>query len=81
MGLNARHILHVKAACAEEQAYFQCLTTTFNISDPKIVTDVPTSIKTLIALVEAFVAVSLAAARRFTILGEPQDCGGSQDSP
>ncbi len=38
--------------------------------DPKIVTDVPTFLRTLITLEEAFIAAYLAAAQEFAILGE-----------
>ncbi len=80
LGLNDNHVLHIKAARAEEQAHFryltdagaQPLTTTFTVPDPKIVTDVPTFLKTLITLEEAFIATYMAAAQEFAILGEPK---------
>ena len=78
LALNAEHIQHVKAARAEEQAHFEVLTAagakpatmTFTVPDPKIVTDVPTFLKTVITLEEAFIAASLAAAQQFAILGQ-----------
>ena len=78
LGLNAEHIQHVKAARAEEQAHFEVLTAagakpatmTFTVPDPKIVTDVPTFLRTVITLEEAFIAAYLAAAQEFAILGE-----------
>ncbi len=78
LALNAEHVQALTAARAEEQAHFQFLTaagakpltTTFTVPDPKIVTDVPTFLKTLIMLEEAFIAAYLAAAQEFAILGE-----------
>ncbi len=45
------------------------LTTTFTIPDPKIVTDVPTFLTTVISLEEAFIAAYLAAAQEFARMG------------
>ena len=78
LGLNDNHILHIKAARAAEQAHFDFLTgagakpltTTFTVPDEKIVTDVPTFLKTLITLEEAFIAAYLAAAQEFVVMGE-----------
>ncbi len=78
LALNAEHVQALTAARAEEQAHYQFLTgagakpltTTFTVPDPKIVTDVPTFLKTLIMLEEAFIAAYLAAAQEFAILGE-----------
>ena len=79
LALNADHILHLKAARAEEQAHYafltgagaKPLTTTFTVPDARIVTDVPTFLTTVIALEEAFIAAYLAAAQEFAILGQP----------
>lgn len=76
--LNGVQIQSLKAARAEEQAHYQYLTgagakpltTTFTVPDEKIVTDVPTFLKTLITLEEAFIAAYLAAAQEFAILGQ-----------
>lgn len=78
LALNAEQIQTLTAARAEEQAHYQFLitsgakplTTTFTVPDPKIVTDVPTFLKTLITLEEAFIAAYLAAAQEFATLGE-----------
>ena len=78
LALNAEQIQTLTAARAEEQAHYQYLidagakplTTTFTVPDPKIVTDVPTFLRTLITLEEAFIAAYLAAAQEFAILGE-----------
>lgn len=80
LALNAEQIQTLTAARAEEQAHYQYLTsagakpltTTFTVPDPKIVTDVPTFLKTLISLEEAFIAAYLAAAQEFAALGEAQ---------
>jgi hypothetical protein len=48
------------------------LTTTFTLPDPKIITDVPTFLKTLITLEEIFIAAYIAAAQEFAILGKPE---------
>lgn len=77
LALNAEQIQTLTAARAEEQAHYQfltnsgakALTTTFTVPDPKIVTDVPTFLKTAIALEEAFIAAYLAAAQEFATLG------------
>ncbi len=79
LGLNENHVTHLTAARASEQAHFDFLTgagakpltTTFTVPDEKIVTDVPTFLKTLIALEEAFIAAYLAAAQEFIVLGKP----------
>lgn len=78
LALNAEQIQTLTAARAEEQAHYQFLTssgakpltTTFTVPDPKIVTDVPTFLKTLVQLEEAFIAAYLAAAQEFALLGE-----------
>jgi hypothetical protein len=78
LALNAEQVQTLTAARAEEQAHYQYLldagatplTTTFTVPDPKIVTDVPTFLTTLITLEEAFIAAYLAAAQEFAILGE-----------
>ena len=78
LALNAEQQQTLRAARAEEQAHYLYLTgagakpatMTFTIPDPKIVTDVPTFLKTLITLEEAFIAAYLAAAQQFTLLGE-----------
>lgn len=80
LGLNAEHVQTLKAARAAEQAHYDFLassgakpvTTTFTIPDPKIVTDVPTFLRTLITLEEAFIAAYIAAAQEFAILGQPR---------
>lgn len=77
LALNAEHVLTLKAVRAEEQAHYayltgagaKPLTTTFTIPDPKIVTDVPTFLTTLITLEEAFIAAYLAAAQEFARMG------------
>jgi len=76
LALNAEQIQVIKAARAEEQAHYafltssgaKPLTTTFTVPDPKIITDVPTFLKTLISLEEAFIAAYLAAAQEFATL-------------
>jgi len=78
LALNAEQIQTLTAARAEEQAHYEYLigagakplTTTFTVPDPKIVTDVPTFLRTLITLEEAFIAAYIAAAQEFAILGE-----------
>ncbi len=78
LALNAEQIQALTASRAEEQAHYQFLTgagakpltTTFTIPDPKVFTDVPTFLKTLIALEELFIGAYLAAAQEFGILGE-----------
>ncbi|MGH7651919.1 MAG: ferritin-like domain-containing protein [Gemmatimonadaceae bacterium] len=77
LGLNAEHVQTLTAARAEEQAHYafltgagaKPLTTTFTIPDERIVTDVPTFLKTLISLEEAFIAAYLAAAQEFARMG------------
>ena len=78
LALNAEQIQTLTAARAAEQAHYQFLisagakplTTTFTVPDPKIVTDVPTFLTTLIALEEVFIAAYLAAAQEFATLGQ-----------
>lgn len=78
LALNPEQIQFVKAARAEEQAHYQVLTgagakpltLTFTLPDPKIVTDVPTFLQTVIGLEEAFIAAYLAGAQEFAILGQ-----------
>ncbi len=79
LGLNAEHVQFVTAARFEEQVHYeflraagaQPLTLTFTVPDEKIVTDVPTFLKTVIALEEAFVAAYMTAAVEFAILDQP----------
>ena len=79
LALNAEHVQFVTAARAEEQAHFDYLiaagakplTTTFTLPDPKILSDVPTFLNTVIGLEEAFIAAYLAAAQEFAIAGRP----------
>ncbi|MCA1668160.1 MAG: ferritin-like domain-containing protein [Thermomicrobia bacterium] len=78
LALNAEQQQTVRAARAEEQAHYayltgagaKPLTTTFTVPDLKIVTDVPTFLKTVVLLEEAFIAAYLAAAQEFAILGQ-----------
>lgn len=80
LALNAMQIQVVTAARAEEQAHYafltaagaRPLTTTFTVPNPKIVTDVPTFLLTVISLEEAFIAAYLAAAQEFAVLGRPR---------
>jgi hypothetical protein len=80
LALNAEQIQTLTAARAAEQAHYQYLinagahplTTTFTIPDPKIVTDVPTFLTTLIMLEEIFIAAYIAAAQEFALLGEAE---------
>lgn len=80
LALNAEQVQTLTAARAEEHEHYtyligagaQPLTTTFTIPDAKIVTDVPTFLKTLITLEETFIAAYLAAAQKFVLLGEPR---------
>lgn len=79
LALNAEHQQALRAARAEEQAHYlfltgagaRPLTTTFTVPDPKIVTDVPAFLKTLIILEEVFIAAYLAAAQEFARLRKP----------
>jgi hypothetical protein len=69
----------VAAARAAEQAHYdflagagaQALTTDFTLPDPKIITDVPTFLMTVIGLEEAVIAAYMAAAQEFAILNQP----------
>jgi hypothetical protein len=78
LALNAEQQQTLRAARAAERAHYDFLisagakplTTTFTIPDPKIVTDVPTFLSTLVVLEEAFIAAYIAAAQEFAILGE-----------
>ena len=78
LALDAEQQQTLRAARAEEKAHYDFLigagakplTTTFTIPDPKIVTDVPTFLGTVIALEEAFIAAYLAAAQEFATLGQ-----------
>lgn len=80
LALNAMQRQVVTAARAEEQAHYafltaagaRPLTTTFTVPNPKIVTDVPTFLLTVISLEEAFIAAYLAAAQEFAVLGRPR---------
>ncbi len=80
LALNAEQQQTLRAARAAERAHYDYLigagakplTTTFTIPDPTIVTDVPTFLKTLITLEEAFIAAYIAAAQEFAILGEAE---------
>ncbi|HEX3722285.1 MAG TPA: ferritin-like domain-containing protein [Nitrolancea sp.] len=77
LALNAEQVQFVTAARAEEQAHLDYLTaagakpltTTFTLPDPKILSDVPTFLNTVIGLEEAFIAAYLAATQEFAILG------------
>jgi hypothetical protein len=78
LALNAEQQQTLRAARAEERAHYDFLisagakplTTTFTIPNPKIVTDVPTFLVTLVTLEEAFIAAYIAAAQEFAILGQ-----------
>lgn len=78
LALNAEQQQTLRAARAEEQSHYafllaagaRPLTTTFTIPDARIVTDVPTFLKTLITLEEAFIAAYLTAAQEFVALGQ-----------
>ncbi|HEV2739108.1 MAG TPA: ferritin-like domain-containing protein [Candidatus Elarobacter sp.] len=78
LAFNAEQQQAITAARAEEQAHYafltasgaKPLTTTFSLPDPKITTDVPTFLKSLIVLEELFIAAYLAAAQEFAVLGE-----------
>lgn len=78
LALNAEHVQMLTAAHAQEHAHYQFLagmhakpsTTTFTIEE-KIVTDVPSFLKTLIWLEEWSIAAYLAAAQEFGILNQP----------
>ncbi len=80
LALNAEQQQAIKASRAAEQAHHtyligagaKPLTTTFTLPDPKILTDVPTFLKTLITLEETFIAAYIAAAQEFAILGKPE---------
>jgi hypothetical protein len=80
LALNAEQQQTLRAARAEEQAHYTSftgagatpLTTTFTIPDPKIVTEVPTFLRTLTSLEEAFIAAYLAA-QEFIVLGRARD--------
>ncbi|HET9016038.1 MAG TPA: ferritin-like domain-containing protein [Thermomicrobiaceae bacterium] len=79
LGLNAEQVQFVTAARFEEEQHYQLLTQAgaqpltldFTLPDPKIVSDVPTFLTTVIGLEEAFIAAYLAAAQEFAILGRP----------
>lgn len=78
LALNAEERQVITAARAEEQAHYafltssgaKPLTTTFTVPDPRIVTDVPTFLKTLVTLEEAFIAAYIAAAQEFALQGQ-----------
>jgi hypothetical protein len=78
LALNAEQIDVLQAARVAEQAHYEyltaagaeALTLTFTVPDPKLVTDVPTFLTTLIGLEEAFIAAYMAAAQEFAIMGE-----------
>jgi len=80
LSLDAEQKQAITAARAEEQAHYaflieagaKPLTATFTLPDQKIVTDVPTFLKTLIELEELFVAAYIAAAQVFAVLGKPE---------
>ena len=80
LALNAEQQQTLRAARAAERAHYDFLigagakplTLTFTIPDPKIVTDVPTFLSTLVVLEEAFIAAYIAAAQQFAILGQAQ---------
>lgn len=78
LDLNDEQIQVLQAARFAEEAHYQYLvaagaeplTLTFTLPDPAIVTDVPTFLKTLIGLEEAFIAAYMAAAQEFAIRGQ-----------
>jgi hypothetical protein len=78
LALNAEQQQTLRAARAAEKAHYDFLvsagakplTTTFTIPDARIITDVPTFLRTLITLEEAFIAHYIAIAQEFAILGE-----------
>ncbi len=80
LALNAEQQQALRAAQAQEQEHYAHLTrsgakastTTFTIPDPKMFTDVPTFFKTLIALEEDSIALYLAAAQEFAMLGRSE---------
>ncbi len=80
LALNAEQVQVIRAARAEEQAHYafltasgaKPLTTTFTVPDPRIVTDVPTFLKTLVTLEEAFIAAYIAAAQEFAVMRQPR---------
>ncbi len=80
LALNALQRQTFTAVRAAEQAHYayligagaKPLTTTFTVPDPKIVTDVPTFLLSVIGLEEVFIAAYLAAAQEFAILGQPR---------
>jgi len=79
IGLSGLVLDIVKAALAEEQyhadflesAGAKPLTDTFNVPDPKILTDFTTFFNTVQALETAFISAYIAAAGEFTGLGQP----------
>lgn len=80
LALDGEQQQALRAARAEEQAHYAVLTRAgatpstvrFTVPDPKIVTEVPTFLKTLIVLEELSIALYLAAAQEFAILGKPR---------
>lgn len=80
LALPEEAVQTLTAARAQEQAHYEYLTdagakpltTTFTVPDPKLLTDVPTFLTTLVSLEEAFIAAYLAAAQEFIVLGEPE---------
>ncbi|MER3439010.1 MAG: hypothetical protein C4346_16270 [Chloroflexota bacterium] len=80
LDLNDEQQQVVAAAQAAEQAHYdflvgagaEPLTTEFTLPDERIVTDVPTFLKTVIGLEEAFIAAYMAAAQVFAKAGQPE---------
>lgn len=77
LALDADQQQSLRASRAEEHAHYaflvragaKPLTKAFTLPNAKVVTDVPTFLKTLIALEEVFIATYIAAAQEFAILG------------
>jgi len=80
LALNAEQQQALRAAQAQEQEHYahltrsgaKALTISFTMPDPKMLTDVPTFFKTLIALEEDSIALYLAAAQEFAMLGRSE---------
>ncbi len=80
LALNAEQQQALRAAQAQEQEHYAHLTRSgakastisFTMPDPRMLTDVPTFFKTLIALEEDSIALYLAAAQEFAMLGRAE---------
>src|SRR5919201_1840324 len=80
LALNPEAVQTLRAAPAAEQAHYDVLTaagarpttTTFTIPNPRILTDAPTFLTTLVQLEEAFIAAYIAAAQVFTMQNRPE---------